>query len=123
MKIAPKVMRFFQIVAGSTVLFGALLAYVGISNGDFPGLAWSTNWGVGITVGLSLGLIAFLVGELMAVPALGKVVKIIGEMQRTGQHGPPEGLGKALARARVTATVTVVLLIATLVFMITAGFY
>ena len=123
MKVAPRVVRFFQAVAGSTILFGALLAYVGISNGDFPGMAWSTTWGESITIGLSLGIVAFLVGELAAVPSLQKVIRIIGEMQKSGQHGASEELGKALMRAKTTATATVLLLVLTFVFMIAAGFY
>ncbi len=122
-KIAPRVIRYFQVVAGSTILFGVLLAYTGITEGDFPGLTWSTSWGVSITIGLSIGLLAFLIGEFVAVPALQKVVKIIAGMQGANQHGPPPELGKALTRARLTATATVALLILTLVFMIAAGFY
>ena len=38
LKISSRVIKFFQIVAGSTIIFGALLAYTGISKGDFPGI-------------------------------------------------------------------------------------
>ncbi len=122
-RVAPRIGRFFQIMAGSTVLFGALLAYVGVSNGDFPGLSPSTSWGLSIMIGLSLGIVAFVVGEFLAVPALGKVVRIFSGMQASGQREPPAELGKAIGRARLTATATVGLLILTLVFMVAAGFY
>ena len=122
-KIAPRVIRFFQIAAGSTVLFGVLLVYAGISNGDFPGLSPSTTWGLSLTVGLVIGFVAFLIAEFMAVPALRKVIRIISGMQTGGQQGGPEELGRALRRARLTASTAVVLLIITLVFMIAAGFY
>ncbi|MDE1857963.1 MAG: hypothetical protein KGI26_02690 [Thaumarchaeota archaeon] len=123
LKIAPRVVRFFEITSGMTVLFGALLAYVGISNGDFPGLAWGTSWGVAISVGIALGLTSFLVGLAMVGPSLKRVVAIIGEMQSGEQQGSQEKLGKALKRTRISATADVFLLILALVFMIAAGFY
>ncbi len=122
-RVAPRIARFFQIMAGSTILFGALLAYTGVSNGDFPGLSPSTTWGLSIMIGLSLGVVAFVVGELLAVPALNRVIRIFSEMQTSGQREPPAELGKAIGRARFTATATVGLLILTLVFMVAAGFY
>lgn len=123
LKIGPRVVRFFQIVAGSTVLFGVLLAYVGISNGDFPGISWSTTWGVSITMGIAFGAAAFVVAELLAVPALNRVVKVIAGMQGGAQQGPPTELMKALARAKLTANAALGLLVLAFVFMITAGFY
>ncbi len=122
-KVAPRIVRFFQIAAGSTILFGALLAYTGISNGDFPGLSLSTTWGLSLTIGLVLGLVTFLIGELVAIPELNRVVKIIRGMQAGGASGSPEDLNRALRRARLTGNATVVLLLLTLVFMIGAGFY
>ncbi|MDA4127237.1 MAG: hypothetical protein OK452_08575, partial [Thaumarchaeota archaeon] len=50
LNVAPRVARFFQIIAGSTVLFGVLLLY---SMGGFDLLSLSTFYGLDITVGLS----------------------------------------------------------------------
>jgi uncharacterized membrane protein len=123
MKIVPRVARFFQIVAGSTVLFGVLLLYTGISNGDFSGLTLSSTWGLSIVIGLSLGFIAFLVSEFVAVPPLRKAIRIITEMHASGQQEPPPELQKTLKRAGLLANVTVTLLILAVVFMVSAGFY
>lgn len=122
-KVVPRVARFFQIVAGLTILFGVLLVYVGISNGDFPGLDLSTKWGLSIIIGLSIGVVALLVSEFLAVPPLLKVITMIKEMQASGQHQPPTELPKTLRRASLTANASVILVVLTLVLMVSAGFY
>lgn len=122
-KIVPKVSLFFRIVAGTTVLFGALLIYTGISNGDFPAYSLTSTWGASITIGLSFGLIAFLNSEFVAQRPLGNAVRLIKEMQKSGKHEPPAELPKTIKRAALTANATVILLIITLVFMVSAGFY
>jgi uncharacterized membrane protein len=122
-KVVPRVARFFQIVAGLTILFGVLLVYVGISNGDFPGLDLSTKWGLSIIIGLSIGVVALLVSEFLAVPPLLKVIAMIKEMQASGQHQPPAELPKTLRRASLTANASVILVVLTLVLMVSAGFY
>ncbi|MDV3244949.1 MAG: hypothetical protein LYZ66_07260 [Nitrososphaerales archaeon] len=119
-KVAPKVGRFFQIIAGSTILFGVLLVY---NLGGFELLSLSSFYGVVITIGLSLGFTAFLTSEFVAVPSLLKVARMIREMQASGQDQPPAEFPKTLRRATITAYLTVLLLILTSVFMVAAGFY
>jgi uncharacterized membrane protein len=122
-KVVPKVATFFRIAALSTILFGLLLIYFGVSNGDLGPYSTSSTWGVSITIGFSFGFIAFLNSELVAVPPLQKAVKMIKEMQSSGHHQPPAELPKVLRRASLTANITVSLLIVTLIFMVAAGFY
>jgi len=119
-KVAPRVALFFQIMAGSTVLFGVLLLY---SMGGFDLLSLSTFYGLDITIGLSIAFITFLISEFIAVPPLLKAVRMLREMQASGQHQPPAEFPKTLKRATNTANLTVYLLIATSVFMVAAGFY
>jgi uncharacterized membrane protein len=119
-KVVPGVARFFQMVAGSTILFGLLLVY---NLGGFGVLSLSSSFDVNITIGLSIGFIAFLISEFVAIPIQLKAIKMVREMQASGQHQPPAEFPKTLNRARVTATLTVILLILTSVFMIAAGFY
>jgi hypothetical protein len=123
MRIVPRIARFFQIVAGSTVLFGVLLLYTGISNGDFSALTLSSTWGISIVIGLSFGFVAFLVSEFAAVPPLKKAIKIITEMHASGQQQPPPELQETLKRAALLANTTVSLLILALICMVSAGFY
>lgn len=122
-KVVPRVSRYFQIVAGSTVLFGLLLLYTGISDGYFPSFSLSNTWGLSISIGLSIGFVAFLNSEFVAVPPLNKAVGLIKEMQASGQHQPPAELPRTLARASLTAKITVILLILALAFMVYTGFY
>ncbi len=121
-KVVPRVVRFFQIMAGSTVLFGVLLIY-SLGGNSFDLLSPSHFYGVDLTIGLSIGFITFLISEAVAVPIQLKAIRMIRGMQAAGQHQPPAEFPKTLKRASDTATLTVYLLILTLVFMIAAGFY
>ena len=122
-KIVPKVSLFFRIVAATTVLFGALLIYTGISNGDFPGYSFTTTWGASVTIGLAFGLVAFLNSEFVAQRPLKKAIRLLKEMRMSGKHEPPAELPKTIESAKLTANVTVILLIITSIFMVSAGFY
>lgn len=119
-KVVPRVVRFFQIFAGTTILFGALLLY---SLGSLPLLDLSTSYGVDLTIGLSIGFVAFLISEFVSVPIQVKAINVIREMQASGQHQLPAEFPKTLKRASNTATLTVLLLILASVFMVAAGFY
>jgi uncharacterized membrane protein len=121
-KVVPRVVLFFRITAGTTVLFGVLFLY-SFSHGNFSILSFSTTFGTDLTVGLSIGFIAFLISEFVAVPTQLKAVKMIREMQASGQHQPPAEFPKTLKRASDAATLAVVLLILTSVFMVASGFY
>ncbi len=122
-RIVPRVSTYFRIVAGSTVLFGLLLLIVGESNGDFGAFSLSGTWGPAIIIGLSFGFAAFLASEFVAQPPLRKVVRLIKEMQASGQHQPSAELPKAIRRSAMTANLVFFLLILALVFMVAAGFY
>ena len=122
-KIIPRVMRFFQIVALTTVVFGILLLY-NITNGDIGSLSPTASWyGFDITFGVLFAAIAFVLSEAVSVPALGRVVRLIKELQTSGQAHPTPQLPRAIRLATWTAYSTVLLLIITLAFMVSAGFY
>ena len=122
-KVVPRVVRFFQITAGTTILFGVLFLY-SYTKGDISDfLSLSTHFGLYLTIGLSLGFIAFLISEFVAVPIQLKAVRMIKEMQAAGQHQPPPDLPKTLKQAANLAILTVVLLILTSIFMVASGFY
>jgi branched-subunit amino acid ABC-type transport system permease component len=76
-----------------------------------------------LTIGLSIGFVAFLVSEFVAVPIQLRAVKMIKEMQASGQHQPPAEFPKTLKRASNLAILTVVLLFLASMFMVAAGFY
>lgn len=119
-KIAPRVARFFQIVAGLTILFGALLLY---NNGGFGLLSLSTTYGINLSIGVIFALAAFVVSEFVAVPPVFKAVRLIKEMQASGQHQPPPEFLRTMKIVNATAILTVALLVLTSIFMVGAGFY
>jgi len=111
-KILPGATRFFIGSSTATIVFGLALLF------SFPG-AFSTT----ITVGLTLGLIAYLDAILVSIPSLRKADHLAKEMLASGQAGPPSPeLAKVLKRGGIGATTVVVLLVITLIFMVTAGF-
>jgi len=121
-KVVPRVLRFFQIVPGLAIFFGLLLLYT-FTNGDLSKMSPTNSWGLQITIGMTIGLVAFLNGELLAVRYFHKVVEMIRQASSSGGQGPPADFFKTLNKARMSATVTVLLLIIALVFMVGSGFY
>lgn len=121
LSVVPGIARFFQAAAGATIVFGLLLLY-NMTHGDLGMLGFSTAWGFDITVGMVVALLAFVVSEALAAPALVKVVRLMRSMG-PNSGPPPAELPKAIRLAGSTATLTLVLLLITLGLMVSAGFY
>ncbi len=119
--IQPGVIRFFQGIAGATILFGLLLLYV-MTGGDFGQLTPSTSWGFDILAGMTTAIVAFVISEFLAVPSFQKLVALNRKMGADGSNVPPE-LHRTARYAGMMATLSVVLLLVTLGFMVAAGFY
>ncbi|HXQ94518.1 MAG TPA: hypothetical protein VN864_05045 [Thermoplasmata archaeon] len=119
-KVVPGVVRFFQVFAGLTILFGFLLLY---NMGGSSLLTNSTFYGVDLSVGIVLALAAFVVSEFVAAPLQLKAVRQIQGMLASGSHTPPAEFPRTLQLASYTAILTAVLLILTSICMVGAGFY
>ncbi len=119
--VIPGVIRFFQIIAGVTVLFGFLLLY-NMTGGDFSQVTFSTTWGAALSLGMTTAVAAFVVSEALAVPGMRRMVEL-HQKSDPGSAAPPAGLLRAARWAGLTALLTIALLLLTLAFMITAGFY
>jgi uncharacterized membrane protein len=119
-RVGPRVGRFFQVVAGSTILFGVLLLY---NIGGFGLLDPSTTYGIELSIGITFALVAFVISEFFAVPPILKAVRLIQEMQKSGGHEPPAELPRTLKIAGITAMTTLVFLLLASAFMVAAGFY
>jgi uncharacterized membrane protein len=119
-KVVPRVVVFFQVFAGLTILFGVLLLY---NMGGLGLLSPSSSYGLDLTVGAAIAIVAFIESEFVAVPIQLKAIRMIRKMLAAGQHQPPAEFPKTLRMATITATLTVVLLILTSLFMVGAGFY
>jgi uncharacterized membrane protein len=119
-RVGPRVGRFFQVFAGTTILFGLLLLY---NVGGIGLLTFSNTYGIELTVGVIFALAAFVVSEFFSVPPLLRAVRLVKEMQSSGRHEPPAELPRALKVAGATAMLTLILLLLTSAFMVAAGFY
>ncbi len=119
--IQPGIIRFFQVVAGLTVVFGLLLLYVMTYNNTAQ-LSFSTGWGFDVLTGAGVAVVAFVLSEFVAVPAFKKVVHLYGQIAPDGSNVPAE-LPRVARSAGMMATVATFLLLVTMGFMVAAGFY
>ena len=119
--IVPQVLRFFQVVAGLTILFGVLLLYSIISSSG-GWMAQPASWRLDIEGGIAVAVVAFLYSEFVAVPVFKDVVALNLKMSADGSNVPAE-LPRAGRKAGVASLVTLILLLIALGFMATAGFY
>jgi hypothetical protein len=119
--VAPGILRFFQVAAGMTILFGLLLLY-NMTNGDLSQLSFATAWGRSLVLGMATALVAFVLTEAVTVRALRKVIRLNQRMLPDGSEAPTD-LPSAVHRAQQLTLVNAFLLLLTLAFMVSAGFY
>ena len=117
----PGVSRFFQVVSGTTIVFGLLLLY-NMTHGDLSQLGFSTGWGAEITLGMATALVAFVLGEVLMVPAASKVVALQRKSPATGAPPSPE-FRRTLRTLSLGGGLSMALLLVTLAFMVGAGYY
>ena len=119
-KVVPSVVRFVQVFAGLTILFGFLLLY---NMGGSSLLTSSSFYSIDLSLGITFALAAFVLAEFVSAPLQLKAVHMIRDMMASGAHQPPAAFPRTLRRAGLSAMATAVLLILTSIFMIGAGFY
>lgn len=119
-KVLPKILRFVQVMIGTTFLFGLLLLYF-FYDGDLSLLTKSSQ-GLEITAGIVVALIAAAVVWSVTVPSFRKVIQIAGSVLQGGQQAPPPEMMKYGKRARQGSLVGILLLLVVLATMIAAGF-
>ncbi|HYC11439.1 MAG TPA: hypothetical protein VEC02_02105 [Nitrososphaerales archaeon] len=118
-KVLPKVVRFVQMMAGSTLLFGVLLLY-GLTGGDAAYFA--TTPGITLSAGISLALVAAVIAVGVTIPAFNKISAIANKLLEGGQQAPPPELKRYATRARLGSLVALALLLIVLVAMVAAGY-
>lgn len=116
LKLFPKYVRWAEAFTLMTVIFGVLLV-ADISNGNMSVFSLSTSLGLYITTGAILALIAAIMGFAVIAPSAHKVYRLTEEMVKNSTPPSPE-LPKASARLRMSATVSLVLLVLVLIFMV-----
>jgi hypothetical protein len=121
-KVMPSMVRFVIGMIIGTFLFGLLLLYT-LLGGDMSMMAPSTPFGLAISTGVALAVVAGIVGFAVSVPSFRKIISIADGMLKSGQTPPPPELAKYSKRARAGSLAVAVLLLLTLVMMVAAGFY
>lgn len=119
-KVLPKIIRFVQVMIGTTFLFGILLFYE-LYSGNFSSLG-STSYGMELYAGILLSLVAAVVVWTVTVPSFKKIIKIAKDLLQGRQQGPPPELAKYGKRARMGSTVVILLLLVVLATMVSVGF-
>ena len=116
-KILPRIVRFVQMMIGSTFLFGILLFYYTF-NGEFSSLG-STSQGMDIYAGIVLALVVAALAWIVNFPSFKKVSKISNDLlSRGGQEAPPADLAKYGNRAKMGSMLGVLLLLIVLATMV-----
>ena len=116
----PRLNKLELVFATGTVLFGPLLAYE-TAGGNLAMLSPSTSWGLAITAGATLGLVAFLLEVLVDYPSEKKVIAIMRQMNAENQSVPPAELSKYHERSEYAETAVLLLLFVSLAFMVASG--
>jgi uncharacterized membrane protein len=117
-KVLPRIIRFVQVMIGTTLLFGILLLYFYYGSGlsSFMG----TAQGMELSLGIALALVTAVMAWTVTFPSFNKVIKIANSVLQGGQ--PPPELMKYGQRARMGSMIGVALLLITLATMVFSGF-
>ena len=118
-KVLPRIVRFVQMMIGTTFLFGLLLLYA-VSDGDFTWLSTSPQ-GLELSEGIGLALVTSVVVFAVTVPSFKQVSKLAAAALAAGQPPAPEMMKYAM-RARKGSLAGVGLLLIVLSLMVAAGF-
>lgn len=119
LKLFPKFTRYVTAFATLTLVAGILLAF-GYAGPNLESLSPTTTWGLRITIGATLALVAYALALGLGLRSAWRIVKILNA-QQDPQQGPPAEIAQLQGRMRLTATSVVILLMLSLVFMVAAA--
>jgi uncharacterized membrane protein len=115
-RVAPRYVRYIEVFSIITLVFGVAMVAV-LADGSTSIMSLSTSFGLYISIGAVLALIAEALAFTVIVPSAHKMVKIMQSMMKNPGPPPPE-LAVAANRLRLGSTVGMVLLILVTVFMV-----
>ena len=115
-KVGPKQLRFFAGVSTATIVFGLALLFATFG-ADYAAWPWY------IEVGLTMGLVAYLIAVLVTIPTFRKLDKMAHEIMSKPPGPPPPEFPKLLKRANMAATLVAVILVIALVFMVSSAVF
>jgi len=115
-KVVPNFARYIEIFSILTVVFGVAMVAV-LADGNTSIMSLSTSFGLYISIGAVLSLVAIGIALGVILPTTHKMVKIAESMMKSPGPPPPE-LAVAAKRLRVSSTIGMVLLIIVTMFMV-----
>jgi uncharacterized membrane protein len=118
-KVFPRYIRFVQIFTLITPIIGVALA-LSMADGNFSVFAPTSQFGLFISAGAALALVAWVVAFGVVTPAAGKVLRLTEQMMKSAGPPPSDLLGASM-RLRGGAAVGLVLLMAILACMVAAS--
>jgi uncharacterized membrane protein len=119
-KLIPKYIRYVEIFAFVTPIFGLTLALY-ITHGNWSVFSPSTNFGLYISLGALLSLVMWVIAFGLVGPTARKVVYLTREMMKTPGAPPPPALPKASKRLRLTSTTGLVVMLVIVACMVKAA--
>jgi uncharacterized membrane protein len=118
-KLFTRLIRYVTGFATLTLVAGVLLAF-GHAGSSLESLSPTTTWGLMITVGASLALVAYALALGLGLRSARKIVKILNS-QQDPQQAPSPDIAELQGRMRLTATMVTILLVLSLGFMVAAS--
>jgi len=115
-KVAPNYVLFVEIFSGLTLVFGVIAVFT-LGNGSMSIMSLSTPFGLYISIGAILALVAVVLAYGVIVPSARKMIEIAQSLSKSPGPPPPE-MTTASKRLRVGSTAAMVLLILVTIFMV-----
>ncbi len=118
LKVVPKYVRYILSFALFTLVFGVGSVFT-FANGNLSIMSPSTSFGVYISAGALVALVAFAIGVGIVIPSANKMVKIV--KGTTANPGPSAELRIVSERMRLGSILTMILLIVVTILMVAAA--
>lgn len=118
-RVVPRFVRFIETFSILTVVFG-ILTVAAYANGDYSIMSLSNSFGLYISIGAVLAVVAIGIAMGVIVPATHKIVKITESLMKSPAQPPPE-LMVASKRLKFGSLSAMVILIAVTVLMVAAA--
>jgi len=119
-KLLPRFSRYVTAFATLTLVAGILLAFAHVGD-RLDSLSPTNPWGLSVTVGATLSLVAYVLALGVGLRSARKIVSILQKVGPDPQQSPPTEVASLQRRMRLTATTVMILLMLSLVFMVAAA--
>lgn len=120
-KIFPKTAIFIRAFGGIAIIFGIALMF-SLSSYSLADFSPTTNYGKTLMIGGVLAIVAYIgLGEGMLMPSFSKFLKIASQYSSKDKEGQPAQLGMLERRISVSSILQLIVLLAVLGAMVTAG--